>query len=65
MQKSYLLTLQQCSVPLVEYDVTDKDQATRIGRHLRVSLVSFHRGAVGGGLLYFGVDTETGVDNYS
>ena len=43
---------------MLEYDVTDKDISIRIGRYVKVSIESFHGGAVGGGLLYFGVDAD-------
>ena len=55
-----MLILQQCDVPLMEYDVTDKDLKIRIGQYVKVSLESFQTGAVGGGLLYFGVDSDIG-----
>ena len=44
----------------MEYDVTDKDLKIRIGQYVKVSLESFQTGAVGGGLLYFGVDSDIG-----
>ena len=57
-----MLILQQCDVPLMEYDVTDKDLKIRIGQYVKVSLESFQTGAVGGGLLYFGVDSDIGKE---
>ena len=42
----------------MEYDVTDKDLSIRIGRYLQVNIESFHDNAIGGGLLYFGVDSD-------
>ena len=44
----------------MEYNVTDKDLKIRIGQYVKVSLESFQTGAVGGGLLYFGVDSDIG-----
>ena len=46
----------------MEYDVTDKDLKIRIGQYVKVSLESFQTGAVGGGLLYFGVDSDIGKE---
>ena len=40
--------------------MTDKDLKIRIGQYVKVSLESFQTGAVGGGLLYFGVDSDIG-----
>ena len=42
----------------MEYDVTEKELNIRIGRYLWVTLQSFHGNAIGGGLLYFGVDAD-------
>ena len=44
----------------MEYDVTDKDLGIRIGSQLKISLLSFHWGAMGGGLLFFYVDSDIG-----
>ena len=44
----------------MKYDVTDKDENKRVGRYLKVSIESFQKYARGGGLLYFGVDSDIG-----
>ena len=41
-----------------EYDVTNKEVKIRIGRYAKVIIESFHENAIGGGLLYFEVDSE-------
>ena len=45
---------------MLEYDVTGLDEKLRITRYVKVIIESFHSQAVGGGLLYFGVEAETG-----
>ena len=40
--------------------MTSKDIKERIGRYVKVEIESFHAGARGGGLLYFGVDSLPG-----
>ena len=52
--------VQECNVPLLEYDVSNIDQKKRIGSDMKVSIESFHQHAWGGGLLYFGVDADLG-----
>ena len=44
----------------MEYNVTDKDLGIRIGSQLKISILSFHWGAIGGGLLFFGIDSDFG-----
>ena len=43
--------------------MTRNDVKDRIGRYVKVEIVSFHDGARGGGLLYFGVDSGPGERN--
>ena len=45
---------------MLEYDVTEKDEKHRITRFVKVIISSFHSQAAGGGLLYFGVEADTG-----
>ena len=52
--------MQQCNVPLLEFDVTNHGETDRIGRNLDVIIESFHTDAEGGGLLYFGVEAAQG-----
>ena len=38
--------------------MTDKDIVITIGRYVQVKIDAFHENAVGGGLLYFEVDSQ-------
>ena len=51
---------QECNVPEVALDVTDKPQIERIGNMVQVE-VAKAGGSLGAGLLYFGVEGVTGI----